>query len=220
MRETKVVTTQRNNRINEDNSTSPCEEIIADAFRDTIRELILFNFTRGRTKSSIMEHDTKSERQSTATKELQQQQHPPSSPPNPNPPLTPTLEFIEKMLHRTFVATTFLFLIHLRGSPLARKLWTSAIHFLASAGLLSAALGTGVVSSALHSNYNALGGGPHPIASVVCTKALEGLHTDISLSQPMYAAWMMWLSSSKGYWGGWNTATALDGLIAERDSKK
>jgi len=199
-------------RMNEDDtsSSSPCETV-ADALHGTIRDLLVSNFIHGKTKpSAIMNHDTKSEgSQSTTTEELQHQhnqqqqlqQHPVSPP--------PTIQLIEKMLHRASMTAAFLFLCHLRGSPSARKSWNSAAHFIASLGLISAALGTGVASAALHNNSNALGmvvtsmamAGHHrhyPIAGVVCAKVLEGLHTNVSLPQPM-RAWMMMLSSKD--WG-------------------
>ena len=61
-------------------------------------------------------------------------------------------EQIEKILHRTTIAATTIFLCQFLSSPTTRRSWMSAIKFLTSAGLFSTAISAGVASHLLHSS--------------------------------------------------------------------
>eukprot|EP00984_Skeletonema_dohrnii_P002417 scaffold832_cov75-Skeletonema_dohrnii-CCMP3373.AAC.27 len=61
-------------------------------------------------------------------------------------------EQIEKILHRTTIAATTIFLCQFLSSPTTRRSWASAMKFLTSAGLFSTAISAGVASHLLRSS--------------------------------------------------------------------
>ncbi|KAK1739556.1 hypothetical protein QTG54_010099 [Skeletonema marinoi] len=61
-------------------------------------------------------------------------------------------EQIEKILHRTTIAATTIFLCQFLSSPTTRRSWVSAMKFLTSAGLFSTAISAGVASQLLRSS--------------------------------------------------------------------
>jgi len=61
-------------------------------------------------------------------------------------------EQIEKILHRTTIAATTIFLCQFLSSPTTRRSWVSAMKFLTSAGLFSTAISAGVASHLLRSS--------------------------------------------------------------------
>jgi len=69
----------------------------------------------------------------------------PPRPPSPQ-------EQIEKILHRTTIAATTIFLCQFLSSPTTRRSWVSAMKFLTSAGLFSTAISAGVASQLLRSS--------------------------------------------------------------------
>ncbi len=92
----------------------------------------------------------------------------PPLPISPPPPLLPEDWHLERILHRTSLVTTVLFVYHLNRSPTTRKAWGCMLHSLTSLGLVSTAISARLVSSVLRSNPSYTDGIVTPIIKVIC----------------------------------------------------
>ena len=117
-------------------------------------------------KSHYLREDKKSQQQSLISKE--QKEEPPSPPPQLQ---------LEKILHRTTIAATLLFLFHLRISPTTCRAWRSAAQFLASVGLAATAVSASVASKVLSPDSARSFATSNPIVGLVCYKVFDGLAT-------------------------------------------
>jgi hypothetical protein len=86
---------------------------------------------------------------------------------SPPPSILPKDFHLEKLLHRTSLITTILFICHLYRSPNTRKAWRLMANSLTSLGLLSTAISAGVISSTLRSNPSMADGIINPITNVI-----------------------------------------------------
>jgi hypothetical protein len=96
----------------------------------------------------------------------------PTPPSPPSFPILPEEWQLEKMLHRTSLLTTILFVYHLYRSPNTRKAWGYMAHSLASFGLLSTAVSAGIASSVLRSNPSITDGIVNPMMHMICAAVL------------------------------------------------
>ena len=96
-----------------------------------------------------------------------------SPPPLPNPPPLPELH-LEKILRRTCLVSTFLFVYHLRRCPNTRKAWGYMANSITSLGLVSTAVGTGLVSSVLSANPSYSEGIVNPMMNAICSTIMKG----------------------------------------------
>ena len=92
----------------------------------------------------------------------------PPLPISPPPPLLPEDWHLERILHRTSLVTTVLFVYHLNRSPTTRKAWGCMLHSLTSLGLVSTAISARLVLSVLRSNPSYADGIVNPIIKVMC----------------------------------------------------
>jgi len=127
--------------------------------------------TMGSDKSDNHQQQPNVRRTTTHEEHLRQQRsrgviQPPTTT-SPPTSLPPNDFHLEKILHRTSLITTILFTYHLYRSPNTRKAWGYMANSLTSLGLLSTAIGAGLVSSALRSNPSINDGIIHPIMNVI-----------------------------------------------------
>lgn len=133
----------RENNLGQDVENCPIETencstgTVADALSATIHDLAFFNLMGPRDKNT-------DDRKSSAF---------------PSPPALHLVKF----LHRTSVLASFLFLCHLRRSPITRRAWGSAASIATSIGLFSTVIGAGVGSMIVS----------HPIAGMLCSKIVD-----------------------------------------------
>ena len=100
-------------------------------------------------------------------------------------------EQIEKILHRTTIAATTIFLCQFFTSRSTRRSWMSAIKFLTSAGLFSTAISAGVASHLLRSSDTTTSSastllfGESAMMTILCSK----IHDWIQLTLfPLYSS--------------------------------
>jgi len=97
--------------------------------------------------------------------------------PTPSTPISPQTPFpqLEKILDRTAVASVLLFLYHIRSSQMTRKAWWSAVQFSISTGILGVAVGTGLASRTLGSEYVKSTIKRNPVLKMICFRVWESL---------------------------------------------
>lgn len=71
------------------------------------------------------------------------------------PSLQPPMFELDRVLRHTSIAAACLFLCHLRASPSTRRAWASVVKVITSLGLVSTAIGAGVLSTLLSSSNHA-----------------------------------------------------------------
>jgi len=160
-----IIHAKSNNKGEEEN-TSPTNnqgsnESIADVLSATINDLIVSNITGG--GSTRHETNVQDSPQGTQEEEPQEEEDPPKFQ-------------LDKMLHHTSIAATFLFMFHLRSSSSTRRAWGSAVKILTSLGLISTAVGAGAASSMLNSsNHSTKAGITNPLAAMLYSKMMDQL---------------------------------------------
>jgi len=99
-------------------------------------------------------------------------------------------EQIEKILHRTTIAATTIFLCQFLSSPTTRRSWVTAMKFLTSAGLFSTAISAGVASHLLHSSDTTTAAstllfGDNATMTILCSKIFDWIQVP---SFPLYSS--------------------------------
>ena len=153
-------------------------ESIADVLSATINDLIVTNITGG---GSTRHGHLQPNIQGTQGEEEQQEED--------------SKFQLDKVLHHTSIAATFLFMFHLRSSPSTRRAWGSAIKVLTSLGLVSTAVGAGVASSMLSSSNHATTGITNPLVAMLYSKMIDQIRIPKALPPIMntIGSRMQWL---------------------------
>ena len=164
-------------------------ETISDALSATISDLVISNFTG--TKISLVEDQSSSNNNEVQSEQREGLQHKGEEQQVTSPPSTFQLN---RVLHRTSIVASVAFLYHLRSSSSTRRAWGSVVKVLASLGLVSTAIGTGLASALLSSTNtkNASSGGNttcvttnHPILTMFYSKVMDQLSVPQTLSLPI-----------------------------------
>ena len=155
---------------------SPREESVGEALYATICDVVASNLANAFQSKEVEERNRKRQQQQSTTT-------PPSPPPSPQ-------EQIEKILHRTTIAATTIFLSHFLTSPTTRRSWMSAIKFLTSAGLFSTAISAGIASHLLRSSSDTTAAaastllfGDSAMMNMLCSKIYDWTQQVSSSSQ-------------------------------------
>lgn len=96
----------------------------------------------------------------------------PPLPTSPPPPVLLNDWHLERILRRTSLVTTILFVYHLHRSPNTRKAWGYMVHSLTSLGLVSTAVSAGLSSLVLQSNPSFSDGIVNPIMNAICATVM------------------------------------------------
>ena len=130
-----------------------CRETIGEALSGTIHD-ILTNMGGGKSRSAEI-NETIADNSSRHSAQLTDDDSNSSNK-------------LEKILHRTSIVASVLFLFHLRSSPRTRRSWGSMCSLLASLGLAGTAVGAAAFSVVLCSKEHSLVG--NPVLALVATK--------------------------------------------------
>ena len=135
-----------------------CRETIGEALSGAIHDIVSSNIRGGKSQSAEGE-ETIADNSSRHSAQMTDDDFKSSTQ-------------LEKVLHRTSIAVSVLFLCHLRSSPRTRRSWGSMCSLLASFGLASTAVGAGAISAVLGSKGHSLMG--NPVLALAATK-LNGM---------------------------------------------
>ncbi|EJK63715.1 hypothetical protein THAOC_15613 [Thalassiosira oceanica] len=123
-------------------TSEECRETIGEVISGTIHDVVTSNMGGGKSQSAESE-GTIAENSSRHSSQITHG-------------VSNSSKKLEKLLNRTSIAASALFLCHLRLNPRTRRSWGSMCSILASFGLASTAVGAGAISVVLCSKEHSL----------------------------------------------------------------